>query len=130
MHTEALAQALFEKAIRLADGRPIRQLQVVLGEAAGLTPERLQALFDQFRLGTLASEAALVVQGEPGRALCLTCSQESDARSEQEPCPSCGSHRRRMVAGHHLALAGVSLAGGSASSVAGRPRALDRTARI
>jgi Zn finger protein HypA/HybF involved in hydrogenase expression len=116
MHPELMAQALFEKAIRLADGRPILQINVVLGEAAGVSSDRLAALFREFRPGTAAADARLEVQLEPGRAACLACADESTAHSPDEPCPGCGSLRRRMVAGHTLSLAGIRCSGASAPS--------------
>jgi Zn finger protein HypA/HybF involved in hydrogenase expression len=100
---------LLHKAIRLAEGRPIRQINAALGALTGLTPEQVQAEFVHHRRGTLAAEARLELAPEPGRALCLSCGQEAAASLPDEVCPDCGSSRRRVVAGQHLSFAGMHL---------------------
>lgn len=40
MHATESVQKLIAKATRLADGRPIKEIHVLLGELTGLTPTR------------------------------------------------------------------------------------------
>ena len=112
-HISESLHELLEKAIRLAEGRPIRQINAALGELTGLSPEQVQAEFMQQRRHhpDVAAEARLQLEHEPGRALCLTCGQEGAVSIAAEACPGCGSHRRRIIAGEHLAFAGMSLMG-------------------
>jgi hydrogenase nickel incorporation protein HypA/HybF len=111
MYATESIQKLIAKATRLADGQPIKEIHVLLGELTGLTPNQVQAAFDLARHGTLAAEAALQVRSEPGRAVCLTCEEEWAVQTLIEPCPACGSRRTHMVAGHLVHLSSLTFAG-------------------
>jgi hydrogenase nickel insertion protein HypA len=115
-------QRLIAKAIRLADGQPIKEIHVLLGELTGLTPGQVQTAFNRQRQGTLAAEATLRIRTEPGRAVCLTCEQEWPAETLGEACQACGSSRTHMVAGHLVHLASLTFAGqGYAGGQYGQP---------
>jgi hydrogenase nickel incorporation protein HypA/HybF len=111
MHATESIQKLIAKAIRLADGRPIKEIHVLLGKLTGLTPNQAQAIFDVERRGTQAAGAVLHVRSEPGRAVCLTCGEEWAVQTLSEPCPACGSSRTHMVAGHLVHLSSLTFAG-------------------
>lgn len=111
MHATESIQKLIGKATRLADGQPIKEIHVLLGELTGFTPNQVQAVFNLERHGTLAAEAVLHVRSEPGRAVCLTCEEEWAVQTLSEPCPACGSSRTHMVAGHLVHLASLTFAG-------------------
>lgn len=113
---------LIDKAVRLADGQPITQIRATLGDLSGLVPEQVQAEFEQYRIGTPAANAKLHLRREPGRAVCLSCDDESPAYAVGESCPTCGSLRRHVVGGRQLALEGVSVD-------RSRPEAMRRTPR-
>jgi hydrogenase nickel incorporation protein HypA/HybF len=100
---------LIDKAVRLADGQPITQIRAALGDLTGLVPEQVQVVFEQYRIGTPAANAKLHLRREPGRAVCVSCNDESPAYAVGEACPACGSLRRHVVGGQQLALEGVSI---------------------
>jgi len=111
MHATESIQKLIAKATRLADGQPIKEIHVLLGELTGLTPNQVQAVFNFERRGTLAAESVLHVRSEPGRAVCLTCEEEWAVQTLRERCPACGSSRTHMVAGHLVHLSSLTFAG-------------------
>jgi Zn finger protein HypA/HybF involved in hydrogenase expression len=109
MYPSNSVQNLIDKAVRLTDGQPITQIRAALGNLTGLAPEQVQAEFEQYRIGTPAANAQLDLRREPGRAVCLSCDDESPAYAVGEACPACGSQRRHVVGGQQLALEGVSV---------------------
>ncbi len=128
MYISDSLQELLNKAGRLANGRRIRKINATLGELTGLSHEQVLAEFVHHRQHLpdgVAVEAQLELTHEAGRALCLTCGQEAPTALESPACPVCGSQRRRVIAGQHLTLDGMSLMERGAT----RPPASAPTAR-
>lgn len=109
MYPSDSVQNLIDKAVRLAEGQPIKQVRAALGALTGLAPQQVEAEFERRRIGTPAADATLHLRSEPGRVVCLSCNFESPAYTEGEACPACGSLRRQVVGGQQLALEGVSI---------------------
>ncbi len=109
MYPTDSVQNLIDKAARLAEGQPIKQVRAALGALTGMAPHQVEAEFEQYRIGTPAADATLHLRSEPGRVVCLSCDFESSAYIEGEACPACGSLRRQVVGGQQLALEGVSV---------------------
>jgi hydrogenase nickel insertion protein HypA len=111
MNANESIHQLIANATRLADGQPIKEIHVLLGQVTELTPGQLQAAFNRERPGTPAAGADLHIRTEPGRAVCLTCDAEWAAQALGEACPTCDSRRTHMVAGHLVHLASLTCAG-------------------
>lgn len=130
MYPRDSIQTLIEKAVRLADGQPVTQIWAALGDLTGLVPEQVQAEFKQHQIGTLAANAQLHLRREPGRAVCLSCDDESPAHAKVESCPVCGSLRRHIIGGQQLTLERVSVDRSRPESTRRPPRASSRLTRI
>jgi hydrogenase nickel incorporation protein HypA/HybF len=107
MHEIGIVQGLIDQAARAAEGRPIRQIHVALGDLSDVTPEALEFYFDQLRAGTPAAEASLAIRHEPSRARCDDCGSEFAAAEVSGGCPACGSARLQVVAGDRLILEAI-----------------------
>jgi hydrogenase nickel incorporation protein HypA/HybF len=104
MHEFGIVQTLIDQAVRAAGGRPVRRLQLAVGELSGVSPEALELYFGQLSPGTPLAGAGLVVRCEPGRMRCLTCGAEAGLTEPRAPCPCCGGWECQVIAGDAVLL--------------------------
>ena len=94
MHEMAIARWLVAEALeRMEDGGDSRltDVEVVLGSAAGLSPESVRLHFRLAARGTPAERAELHLSWEPSRYWCFDCMYEFSSRaSAGGTCPRCG----------------------------------------
>jgi hydrogenase nickel insertion protein HypA len=107
MHEIGIVQDLIAQAAAAAGPRPIRQLHVVRGQFSDVSRESLEFYFEQFRGGTPAAKAELVIREEAGRIRCSACGHEMEADLQAEACPVCGSLGLQPIAGMGLRLEAI-----------------------
>jgi hydrogenase nickel incorporation protein HypA/HybF len=93
MSESEIAKLLVTEAVeRLGDdGRSrVTDVEVVLGAAAGFSPESVRRQFELAARGTPAEGAALHVTLDPVRYWCFDCLFEFSSRAYGAVCPRCG----------------------------------------
>lgn len=93
MNEQAIARRLVGEALeRLGDGSGrVTELEVVLGAAAGLSPELVGEHFRLAAHGTPVEGAEVHFTWDPCRYWCFDCMYEFSSRAHHEGiCPRCG----------------------------------------
>ncbi len=100
MHELAVTEGLIKVALKAAEGRPIRRIDLVLGALSSIVDDSVQFYFDLLSRDTLAEGARLHFQRVPADALCLDCTASlTVAPPLPELCPTCGSPHLRVSGG-------------------------------
>ena len=110
MHEASLVSALLarvEAAARAHGATVVRQVDVTLGELAGVEPELLLRAWEVFRQGTICDSAELVLAREPARWECPRCGAPPP-RDGYLRCAACGLPAR-LAAGGDLVLARLTM---------------------
>ncbi len=118
MHELSIAQSILEIVRQhLPEGERVREVQLQVGQLAGVVPESLEFCFEVVAAGTAIEGARLVIQRDPVRASCRECSQEFAVEQSAFVCPACGSGNLQVTSGTELRVIQIELAerGGSAS---------------
>jgi hydrogenase nickel incorporation protein HypA/HybF len=66
MHEMAYAEGILDVALEVSEGRPVRRVQVRLGEQHAIVPDSLQFCFSLAAQDTPAADARLEVLSLPG----------------------------------------------------------------
>jgi hydrogenase nickel incorporation protein HypA/HybF len=88
MHEMAYAEGILEVALDVAGGRPVRRVQIRLGEQHAIVPDSLQFCFSLAAQDTLAAEARLEVLSLPGDTFLVDAVELDDGwrrRPDTEP---------------------------------------------
>lgn len=105
MHEVSIAEGILEVVERNAEANGIRAVgavRVAVGELAGVDIPSLEFAWTSVRRGSVADQAALVLERPPGRAWCMTCGKEVPLRRYGEPCPDCGGFQLMATGGTEL----------------------------
>jgi hydrogenase nickel incorporation protein HypA/HybF len=99
MHELSITQGILRIALEASErsgARPIRSVQLVIGELSSIVDDSVQFYFSQISRGTLAEKAVLQFRRVPANVLCLECGHTlvSCAPLPSE-CPRCGSIKLR-----------------------------------
>jgi hydrogenase nickel incorporation protein HypA/HybF len=78
MHEVALAQAILDTVLDIADGQQPRAVRVRAGEILAVSPESLQFCFELVAQDTSAAQAQLDVDIVPGDALLIDAIELDD----------------------------------------------------
>ena len=106
MHEVSLALNLLDLAQKqCADSgyNKITSISLKIGIGAGVMKDALEFAFDAVKKGTIADEAALIIEDVPFSGCCHHC--KKDFTSSQEFvlfCPYCGSHELEFYSGKDL----------------------------
>lgn len=109
MHEMALAEGILGVALDVADGRPVRRIQVRVGALQMVVPDSLQFCFELAAQDTPAADARLELEDVPARVRCKRCDAESEAPSVPFHCRRCGAFDVEVVAGDELLVDAVEL---------------------
>lgn len=112
MHELSLCQGLLSQVEDIARQHAADKVTVItlqIGPLSGVEPGLLQQAFTLARAGSVAADAALVIESLPVRIKCETCGQESDAAPNRLLCGHCGDYHTRLLSGDEMLLASVEL---------------------
>ena len=82
----------------------VKTVRLEVGELAAVEVEALRFGFDVAARGTPADGATLEIVAVPGAAWCVPCACEVATHRRFDPCPRCGGHRLRLLAGDELRI--------------------------
>jgi hydrogenase nickel incorporation protein HypA/HybF len=112
MHELSICQALIGQVERVArenEAQRVVSIVVVVGALSGVEPGLLERAYPLAAHGTIAEQAALVVERMPVRVKCRQCAAESDAESNRLVCGECGDWQVDVTAGEELLLRRVEI---------------------
>jgi hydrogenase nickel incorporation protein HypA/HybF len=113
MHELSVCYALLDQVEGIArqhNASAVRAIHLRIGPLSGVEAQLIEQAFPLARAGTVAAEAALVIEALPIRVHCDTCGAETPAAPSRLVCGQCGDWHTRLVSGDELLLASVELA--------------------
>src|ERR1700761_8108641 len=109
MHELSLAEAVVEIASRPAAGRPVRKVELRVGNLRQVVPSALEFAFELLSNGTALEGAELVIEDVPARGRCRACAVETTMRSFPLQCSACGGLDLEVIAGEELLVDALEL---------------------
>lgn len=107
MHEMSIAQNIVRlagKAAQEAGASRISQIEIQIGELAGVMIEALEFSLSVAVRGTLAEHAQLNVDITPGKAVCVDCGATFQTSRRWNICPVCESVRHTILSGEELKI--------------------------
>ncbi len=109
MHELSLAGAIVDTAVRHADGRPVRSVQMRIGAMRQVVPESLDFYFGIVTRGTLVEGASLEVDYRPVRLRCGDCAHEWEPDLPIFRCPGCGGAAVETLSGTEFEIDSITV---------------------
>jgi hydrogenase nickel incorporation protein HypA/HybF len=111
VHELSVCGAIADIASRHARGRPVRAINVRVGQLRQIVPDTLAYCWDLVSADTPLAGSRLAVESVPARLRCRAC--EGEAEIGDLPvflCARCGSTDTEVVAGEELLITSLDLA--------------------
>ena len=89
--------------------RPVRSLQLALGEITELDPASIQKHWDELSKGTPAERARLNFRFIKAEVQCMACFQKYYPVDGKIHCPYCGSYGAKVLSGEEFYLESIEL---------------------
>jgi len=105
MHELALSESIVDLVLECARREHIVRISrvvVEIGVAASVDAQTLLFCFPITASETIAAGAELVIEPLGLQARCESCGAEYAPETLIEPCPSCGSFARKILAGREM----------------------------
>jgi hydrogenase nickel incorporation protein HypA/HybF len=99
-----LAKALLQA--RESD-KPIRRLQLAIGEISELNRDSIHQHWAELRKGTLAERAQLSFRSIKSEVQCMACFQKYSPQNGKIHCPYCGSYGAKVLSGEEFFLESI-----------------------
>jgi hydrogenase nickel incorporation protein HypA/HybF len=109
MHELSIAQAVVDIALRHAEGRPVRRVELRVGHLRQVVPSALQFAFELVSNGTSLDGAELVIDEVPASGICRGCGTTTTMRQFPLRCSRCGDLDLELVAGQELLVDALEL---------------------
>lgn len=107
MHELSLSQAIVDTALRHADGRPVKSVQMRIGAMRQVVPESLSFYFGIVTRETLAEGAELEVEYLPALLRCGGCGAEWEPLLPAFRCPSCAGAAVETLSGTEFEIESI-----------------------
>ncbi|MEW5998586.1 MAG: hydrogenase maturation nickel metallochaperone HypA [Pseudomonadota bacterium] len=107
MHELALCESIrsiIEEQSRTQSFARVARVRLAVGPFAGVEVEALRFSFGVAMAGSVAQDAQLEIDEQPGRGWCLPCAEEVAIAQRFDVCPHCGSHQVQMTGGDELKI--------------------------
>lgn len=101
-----LAKALLKAA---ESKKPIKSLQIALGEISELDPRSIQQQWHELSLGTAAERAQLHFRFIKAEVQCMACFMIYPPVEGKIHCPYCGSYGAKVLSGEEFHLESIEL---------------------
>jgi hydrogenase nickel incorporation protein HypA/HybF len=102
-------QSILAKALLQARGsnRPIRGLQLALGEISELNRDSIRKHWGELSQGTPAERAQLHFRSIKAEVQCMACFQKYTPLKGKIHCPYCGSYGAKVLSGEEFYLESI-----------------------
>lgn len=107
MHEMSLCEGILqilEDEARAKHFSRVRSVCLEIGDLASVDPEALRFCFDVVVRGTLANDAALVIDRVEGRGWCMPCGESVTIAHHGDACPRCGSYQVQVTDGADMRI--------------------------
>jgi hydrogenase nickel incorporation protein HypA/HybF len=111
VHELSLCDAILEKAVQHADGRPVTQVNVRIGHLRQVVPDALQFGWEMLTESTELKGAALVIEHVPAVVECRDCGAETTLDMPILMCGTCDSFEVRLLSGEEFLVVSMDVAG-------------------
>lgn len=102
MHELSLSSAILEAALRHAEGRRVKSVQMRIGTMRQVVPDSLGFYFDIVTRGTLCEGAELEHERVATLLRCESCAREWRPELPIFRCPGCGCGEVEIAAGNEF----------------------------
>lgn len=112
MHELSVCQALLDEVARVArehHARRVVSLTLRIGPLSGVEPALLESAYPLASAGTVAADAALIIERPAVRIRCRDCGAESDTDASSLVCRACGQWRIEVLSGDELLFVAAEL---------------------
>jgi hydrogenase nickel incorporation protein HypA/HybF len=92
-----------------AEARTIDEVEVEVGQLAGVMAEALAFCLEAAARGTMAEHAAFTLIQVPGLGHCLSCQHEVAISEFPAQCPDCHGYGVRIITGTELKIRAISV---------------------
>ena len=106
MHELALARGVLSAAVKHADGRRVRAVDVTVGALRQVVGDSLAFHFEILARGTTCEGARLHQRVTPARLRC-ECGHEWELEQPSFRCPRCGDGRADVITGEELRVESI-----------------------
>jgi hydrogenase nickel incorporation protein HypA/HybF len=104
VHELSLSSAILETALRHADGRRVKSVQMRIGTMRQVVPDSLGFYFEIVARGTLCEGAELEQEQIAALLRCAPCGIEWSPDLPMFRCPGCGSGEVETLAGNEFEI--------------------------
>jgi hydrogenase nickel incorporation protein HypA/HybF len=112
MHELSVCLSLLQQVEQIARARnatSVTQIVLRIGPLSGVEPELLRHAYPLAVAGTVAADAALVIESADIVVRCSQCDKETTVAPNKLLCGVCGDFRTRVISGDELTLMSVEL---------------------
>ena len=107
MHELSLTQNILDIALKHAGAQKILRVNLLIGQLSDEREESIQFYWNDLAKGTLAQEAELHFQYVDAEMKCLECGTVFHPKEETIVCPSCQSHRLKLISGDDVKIESI-----------------------
>nr|VFK50175.1 MAG: hydrogenase nickel incorporation protein HypA/HybF [Candidatus Kentron sp. TC]VFK59010.1 MAG: hydrogenase nickel incorporation protein HypA/HybF [Candidatus Kentron sp. TC] len=107
MHEFSVCQALIRQIESIAknhDARAVKRVVPQIGPLSGVEIPLVEQAFPFAAAGTLARDAALIIESAPVIVRCRVCGAENETQPNRLSCAACGDIRTRLISGDQMML--------------------------
>ncbi len=102
-------QTILDQVLQKAESHPVKDVNLVLGEIAGISDATIQQHWDELSKGTLAEQARLHIRPIEAEVQCMACFQKYQPLDGKIHCPHCGSNGAKIITGEEFHLESIEL---------------------
>lgn len=110
MHELSICEAIVRTVESLADGRPVRRVNVRIGHLRQVVPDSLLFSWELLTEGSDLAGCALVIEHVPAVVHCPGCDRDTTLEWPVLMCAICESHDVALVSGEEFQIASMDVA--------------------
>ena len=112
MHELSVCLSLLQQVEQISRERnatSVTRIVLSVGPLSGVEPDLLRHAYPLAVAGTVAADAALVIESADVVVRCSQCDSETTVAPNRLLCGGCGDYRTRVISGDELTLMSVEL---------------------
>ena len=104
MHELGITENIVAIAVEYADGLPVQQITLEIGQLSAVMPDAIRFCFDVCCRGTVLEGATLKIIEVPGLGRCRHCRTEMSLTQPFGICDRCNSVEIEIIQGEELKI--------------------------
>lgn len=102
-------QKILNKSLQAANAKRIKNVYLIMGEAAEVDPSRIEQNWLELSKGTLAEHAQLHFRFSKAEVQCMACFSKYHPIEGKIHCPECGSYGAKILSGEEFDIESIEL---------------------